>query len=311
MNRRMRRPGARIVPFLPPDLRPFKINGIRKKAGLGEFDNDQSPTPFGSGADRDQYEILPVDLFPRELTERGTGPAGGIPGVTYDRDALVAKIANDTGMLVATQTIDKGLIGRSVTIGTDPVRIIEATYPKAYIIMNPSLIVGGTAAGSLVASALRAVDGNSQADPLGVANYRDLHLFLDVTATTGGTLDIYAQALDPVTLNWADTQLLYSGIAATGTYYANPGSLGLATDLALRWVIAGGSFTFSIGYVLKEGLPGTGAGVGKTLYIGNSGVTVEAGFPLLEGQSRGFFMKENTELWAVANTSLDLRVFEL
>lgn len=311
MRRRILKPNGGRAPFLPPDLRPYNLHGTQKrKQGLGEYDSDQAIVPFG-GSEYDQKEVLPIDLFPRELTDRDITPTGGAMGTPYDSGALVSKIANDTGMLVATQSIDRGLIGRSVTVGTDPVRIIQATYPRAYIIMNPSLIVGGTAVGTIAASALRAVDGNSQADAIGVANYRDLHLFLDVTATAAGTLDVYAQALDPVSLNWADTQLLYSGIATTGTFYANPGSLGLATDLALRWVITGGSLTFSIGYVLKEGLPGTGAGVGKTLYIGNSGVSVEAGFPLLEGQSRAFFMKENTELWAVANTSLDLRVFEL
>jgi len=181
--------------------------------------------------------------------------------------------------------------------------------------MNPSLVVGGTAVGTLVASASRTTNDNTQASPLGVANYRDLHLFLDVTAVAGTTptLNIYSQSQDPTSLNWADTQLLYADIDATGTFYANPGSLGLSTDFALRWEIAGvgADFTFSIGYVLKEGLPGTGAGVGKTLYLGNSGVTVNSGFPLLEGQSRSFYVKENTELWAIANTSLDLRIFEL
>lgn len=315
MKKRIRRSNnnGQIVPFLPADLRPHRLLGTPKRPCLGEFDNDQSPTPFGAGADHDLADQLPIDLFPRDLARPGTYPAGAGPGSSFDKDEYISKIANDTGILVATQTIDRGLIGRSVTVGTSPTRIIQSTYPRAYIIMNPSLIVGGTAVGALVDSAARVTDDSS--DFIGVANYRDMHLFLDVTAVSGTTptLDIYAQALDPVTLNWADTQLLYSGIAATGTYYSNPGSLGLGTDFRVRWVLGGTTpnFTFSVGYVLKEGLPGTGAGVGKTLYIGNSGVSVSAGFPLLEGQSRSFFMKENTELWAVANTSLDLRVFEL
>ena len=304
-------PGGRTVPFLPPDLRPFAMNGTRKKNNLGSFDSDQQPTPIG-GAEYDQNESLPIDLFPKELSDRAATPAGGATGLRYDNDALIAKIANDTGILVATQVIDRGLIGRSVTVGVTPTKIITADYPRAYRIVNPSLIVGGTAVGTLLASGTRTTAGNTQADSIGVANYRDLHLFLDVTAVSGATplLDIYAQAIDPVTLNWADTQLLYSGISATGTFYANPGSLGLSTDFAIRWEITD-SLTFSVGYVLKEGLPGTGAGVGKTIFLGNSGVTVEAGFPLLEGQSIPFFLRENTELYAVANTPLDLRIFEL
>lgn len=140
-----------------------------------------------------------------------------------------------------------------------------------------------------------------------------MHLFLDVTAVPGGgaTLDIFSQALDPVTLKWADVQNIFTGITATGTYYIDIGNLGLATDFAIRWSISAGNFTFSLGYVLKEGLPGTSNGVSKTIYLGNSGVTTTSGYPLLEGQVLPVYLRENTELWAVAAASLDLRIFEL
>lgn len=292
---------------LPPDLNPFKPRNYHNR-GLSDFSQEYDFER--SGIEIEMPEDLPIDLHRRKVTERPGGSAAALAQQGIDKDELIARILYNTDILASVNVLDRGLIGRSVTIGTTPTRIIQSQFLRGYIVMNPSLIVGGTAVGTLLASTTTSVAGNTQSDPLGVANYRDLHLFLDVTSATG-TLDIYAQALDPVTLNWADTQLLYSGIAATGTYYANPGSLGLATDLALRWEITGGPFTFSIGYALKEGLPGTGAGVGKTLYLGNSGVTIESGFPLLEGQSRPFYLKENTELWAVANTSLDLRVFEL
>lgn len=310
--------------FLPIDMHPRNIMDYRQRRqrGLSQASHEKT------GVERDIYEDLPIDLRPRPITEYNAGYGGssqsgldlaskgnGVSVPDNLRDYLLGKIADSTHISAATMVLDRGLIGRSITIGTTPIRIIQSQFLRGYIIMNPSLIVGGTAVGTLVASASRTAAGNTQATPLGVANYRDLHLFLNVTAVAGATptLNIYSQSQDPVSLNWADTQLLYTDIAATGTYYANPGSLGLSTDFALRWEIAGvgADFTFSIGYVLKEGLPGTGAGVGKTLYLGNSGVTVNSGFPLLEGQSRSFFLRENTELWAVANTSLDLRVFEL
>lgn len=290
---------------LPPDLRSFRPKNYRN-GNLSDFSQEYDYEH--TGIEMEMPEDLPIDLHRRRVVERPS-IANGQQGLS--KDELIAKIAYDTNILASINVLDRGLIGRSVTIGTTPTRIIQSQFLRGYIVMNPSLIVGGTAVGTLLASAARAVAGNTQADSIGVANYRDLHLFLDVTVATGTSLDIYAQAVDPVTLNWADTQLLYSGIAATGTFYANPGSLGLSTDFAIRWEVTGGSFTFSVGYVLKEGLPGTGAGVGKTLFLGNSGVTVESGFPLLEGQSRPFYLKENTELWAVANASLDLRVFEL
>lgn len=294
---------------LPPDLKSFRPKNYHN-GNLSDFTQEYDYER--TGVSIEMPEDLPIDLHKRRVIER--------PSIAYgqqglSKDELIAKIAYDTNIIASINVLDRGLIGRSVTIGTTPTRIIQSQFLRSYIIMNPSLIVGGTAVGTLLASALQSANGNTQADSLGVANYRDLHLFLNITAVTGSspTLDIYAQALDPVSLNWADTQLLYSGISATGTHYANPGSLGLSTDFAIRWELGGTTpnFTFSVGYVLKEGLPGTGAGVGKTLFLGNSGVTVESGFPLLEGQSRPFYLKENTELWAVANTSLDLRVFEL
>lgn len=53
MNRRTKRPG-KVVPFLPPDLRPFDMRALRKKpSGLGSYDSDQIPTPFG-GSEYDQ-----------------------------------------------------------------------------------------------------------------------------------------------------------------------------------------------------------------------------------------------------------------
>ena len=260
------------------------------------------------------FEDLPIDLQKYRLTQRRGQTVPGIsPGQAYDRDAILSKIAGDTDILASINVLDKGLIGRAVTVGTTATRIIQAQFLRGYRILNPSTIVGTTAFGTLLTSASRSATGNTQADSLGVANYRDLHLFLNVTAVPGGgaTLDINTQALDPASLNWVSIQNIFTGITSTGTYYANVGSLGLTTDFAIAWTISSGNFTFSIGYVLKEGLPGTSNGISKTIYIGNSGVTTNSGFPLLEGQSLPFFLRENTELWAIAAESLELRIFEL
>lgn len=218
--------------------------------------------------------------------------------------------------LAALNTITRGILGRPITIGTTPVRVIQSQFPKGYIILNPATLLGFTSTGTLLASAARTSNGNTQASSLGVANFRDMHLFLNISAVSGTlpTLTITSQALDPVSSNWADTNVLWDSLNSTGTSYVNIAGLGLASDFALKWVIGGSAtptFTFSIGYVVKDGLPGTAAGVNKTVYLGERDVTTTAGFPLLEGQSRSFVVTENTELWAVASSSLELRVFEL
>ena len=217
--------------------------------------------------------------------------------------------------LAALNTITRGVVGRTVSVSTTATQIIQSQFPKGYIILNPATLLGFTSTGTILASAARTASGNTQSTSLGVANFRDMHLFLDITAVSGTspTLEIVSQAKDPVSGNWAGVNTIWSGLNSAQTAYANIAGLGLASDFAISWVVGGTtpSFTFSLGYVVKDGLPGTAAGVNKTVYLGDRGVTTTSGFPLLEGQSRSFVVTENTDLWAVASSSLELRIFEL
>ena len=217
--------------------------------------------------------------------------------------------------LAALNTITRGVVGRTVSVSTTATQIIQSQFPKGYIILNPATLLGFTSTGTILASAARTASGNTQSTSLGVANFRDMHLFLDITAVSGTspTLELVSQAKDPVSGNWAGVNTIWSGLNSAQTAYANIAGLGLASDFAISWVIGGTtpSFTFSLGYVVKDGLPGTAAGVNKTVYLGDRGVTTTSGFPLLEGQSRSFVVTENTDLWAVASSSLELRIFEL
>jgi hypothetical protein len=63
---------------------------------------------------------------------------------------------------------------------------------------------------------------------------------------------------------------------------------------------------------LKDGLEGTSTGVTQTIFIGGAGVLSTAGYPLLSGQERPFYLMENVQLYAVtASPSLSLNIFEL
>lgn len=212
--------------------------------------------------------------------------------------------------------LSKGFSTRRAAITTTPSRIILSTQPKAYIIINPSLSVGITTTGTILASASRSGSGNTQASSLGVANYMNMHLFLDISVSGGGTIVINTQARDPLSGNWCNTQNdIFSSPSAVGTYYAGIGTLGVTTDFAISWSVSAGSSTFSIGYVLKDGISGDGSGLSRVVYIGsNSGIisgSNSPGFPLLEGDRWPIFVKENTELWAVAATSLNLNIIEM
>lgn len=307
---------------VPADLRRGPIHSVgprgRRRQGVGDIEIISSVDELSNGPQSLPYDAVPVDLLPRLIEEYvrnpdGTLAPGGIP--LSMTDELLRRISIDTGILSSTMVLSRGLLGRTVTITTTPQQIINAQFLRGYILLNPNELTGATAAGTLLASASRGtatadLTGNSSS--LGVANYMEGHFFVNITAVSGGaSIDVILQALDPVSATWFDVQNLVSAAVATGTFYSNVGSIGIATDARVRWAITAGDVTFSVGYVLKNGLIGTSSGISQTIYIGGPGVTTTSGFPLLNGQSQRFFLKENVELWAVAGATLPMKIFEL
>jgi hypothetical protein len=252
-------------------------------------------------------DMLPIDMRPRLVQEYkpgGPGSGGGIEG-------YLAKIARDTDVIQSTLVLDRGLIGRVVTITTTPQRIIRAEFLRGYIFLNPATVAGLTSAGTILALAERS--GTTNSDAQGVANFLEGHFWLDITVAPGGADDvtIRLQALDPASLNYADVQDLMVE-TDVGTFYGSTGQLGLGTDFRIQAIVSGAaSATFSVGFVLKNGLIGTSTGVNQSIFLGGKGVTTVAGYPLLEGKEKGWYFTENTELYAVAAAELPLRIFEL
>lgn len=206
--------------------------------------------------------------------------------------------------------LSRGLNGRSVTVGTTPVLLVDSTYPQSYLVLNPSKTTGLTTTVTGYSGTVNAA-GNSQAFPIGVSGFYAAHYHLDVTAVVG-TWDVIAQSYDGISGKWFDVQTIFSGIAATGQYYSAVGTLGIATDLAFRWVpTAAGSMTFSLASVLKGGLGGSSAGLSQVVYLGNEDVTSVSGYPLLEGNRQAFVIPEGVRLWGVALTNIDIRLFAM
>ena len=230
-------------------------------------------------------------------------------------DFLLQRLVRDADTFLTTLALDRGLIGRSVTVTNTPTRVIQAQFLRGYILVNPTSSIGKASAGSLVASANRAAlaSGNTQASALDVSDYKEVKLFLSITGGTGGVVNVNAQTQDPVSGNWASAQVdVFSSPSAVGTYYANLGTLGVDENFAISWdVSVAGTSTFSIGYILKD--TSVAFGTANAIYLGGPDVTTTAGFSLLEGKDFKFFMKPNAELWAVSNsaTGLTLKVFEL
>lgn len=318
---------------VPVDMRPRRIHSVRsgygpsrttisgrRKSvnGLGDTDIISSIDELSNGPQSLPYDAMPVDLLPRMLEEYVRNPDGSIAPADMPMslaEQLLQKISVDTGIISSTMVLSRGLIGRTILVTTTPQLIINAQFLRGYILLNPNELTGATAAGTLLQSESRGaatanLTGTSSA--LGVANYMEAHFFIDVTAVSGGaSMDIVLQALDPASGTWADVQTLVSGVTTVGSFYASTGAVGIATDARVRWDISAGDVTFSVGYVLKNGLIGTSSGISQTIYIGGPGVSTVSGFPLLNGQSERFFLKENVELYAVANATLPMKIFEL
>ena len=313
---------------VPADMRPYNLtdwrsNIGRRRMGLPEHNGDKNSwvnnlhgTAGGGGPASLPYDLIPIDLHPRIVREYTRGPNGqlipaGGTGMT-PMDQYLQQIANDTNQIASTLVLSRGLLGRVVTVTATPQRIVRADYLRGYIFLNPNTTTGVTTAGTALASESRSGTNNSSA--IGVANFLEGHFWLDVTTAPGGSDDITIrlQALDPVSLNYADVQDLFI-VTATGTSYAATGQIGLGTDFRISAIVSGAaSATFSVGFVLKSGLIGTSAGVSQTIYLGgSSGVSTVAGFPLLNGKDRAFYLKETVELWAVAEASIPMRIFEL
>ena len=221
--------------------------------------------------------------------------------------------------------LTRNFLGRVVNVLTTPTLIHDAARSQNIMITNPafSAISGFLTSTGLHTNQVAVVaGGNTQALPLGVANYLNMHLLLRITAIAAGTTwSFINQVQDPSTLVWADSQVLVAAVTpavvATWTgaeFYANLGAFGVGSQYALRWTLdaGAGAISFTLSYILKVGLPGSSGGISQVVYIGsNSGVQVTSGYPVLEGSEKVFQVAENTQIWGIANIATPIRIFEL
>lgn len=248
---------------------------------------------------------------------RGTCPNPIIPYKTKDVTEYLRpkKKIERASEIAQTTSMDGIILSRpfktvSMDISTSPRIILRPPHPTAYLISNPSLSVGLTTS-HVFFSGTQSAAGNTQASPLGVANYMKMHFHMNVTAVTGDW-DIVFQTRDPNSGNWADSQVIFSNITSVGTYYASIGDFGLVVDAAIRWIPnAAGSITFSVTGTLKDGAPGAGSGLARSIFLGDRNVTPESGYPLFEGQNRIFYLGDEVELWAVSLVDTSVKVFLL
>lgn len=249
------------------------------------------------------YEGLPPDLFPRAIRE-GELRRGPVSTERAKRD-------EPAGYLGEAIFLSRNFVGQTITVTTSPTLLIKESYDWPYIILNPSRSIGLTSSVTALASGV--VSNGATTSSFAVSGVNQVHLIADVTAIGGAaSWDVYSQILDPVSGNWADTQIVFT-LTATGTTYAFPNKFGVGTDMRFRFdrTAGAGTITVSIGTILKEGTGGNNAGLAQVVYLGGPGVSTVSGFPLLEGTYQPFVVGENVELYGVANTNIDIRLFKL
>lgn len=212
--------------------------------------------------------------------------------------------------------ITKAFIGLTVSIGTSATQIVVPDKKRSYLIVNPASETLGSTTDEIIATA-STITANGTSAVIDVAGVEDLHIFFEPTAITG-RWKIWLQAKNPVTGDYADTQLLFdtadADIAANTESYAYVGSHGIASSARFRYEeVSAGSLTFNLGITRKKnvGSLDVSTGVPRTVYLGNSGVTTSSGYPLLEGAQDFFIIDQNVDLHGVAQTTTDLKLFQL
>lgn len=284
-----------------------RVPRVRRAGSLGQVDSE-----FDFGPQPLPIREVPIDLRGRLIHhEAGAGGAGLLPSGAQDLTGLI----NDVHSIAGTLVLRRGLIGRVATITNVASLIInqQEVGGRGYLLLNPAGVVGLTAKGTLISSTNLVGATTLQSGSLGVANYKTAKLFFNVVFNAGvGPVTFDIQTLDPVSGTvWVVSQTI--SMAATGNVYADIGTLGVDTDLSVFVTVpAGTTITFTVGFVLKDGLDGTSAGVTQTIFMGQAGVSTVAGYPLLSGKERAFYIMENVQIFAItAGPTLSLNIFEL
>jgi hypothetical protein len=290
-------------------------NIIKREGTLGQLDmeRDFGPSPL-------PYSEIPPDLLPKYIKEYGSGggssgaPGGG-GGSGQNSFGDLGQIGKDVHSIAGTLSLNRGLLGRLVTVTGTPQLIINAQDPggRGYLLLNPAGTLGLTASGTLISSQTAVGATTVTSGSLGVANYNTARFFIEAVFNVGaGPVTFDLQTRNPVTGTYITSQTIAS-LSATGNLYASVGQLGVDTDLRMFVTVpAGTTITFSVGFVTKDGLEGTSTGVAQTIFIGGPGVASQSGYPILSGKERSFYLNENVQLYAVTGgPSLNLNIFEL
>jgi len=280
----------------------------RRSSSLGQLDSE-----FNFGPRPLSNDDVPIDIQERYIRHDKGGESGAPVGPSGFPD--FTQLFDDVHSIAGILILRRGLIGRTQVITGTPSLIInnQEEGGRGYLLLNPAGVTGRTTSGTVFSTQTLVGATTLLSASLGVANYNTARFFVVATFNAGaGPVTFDLQTADPVTGTYITSQTIFS-LIATGNAYANVGGLGIDVDAKIFVTVPGGtSITFSLGYVLKDGLEGTSAGASQTIFVGQSGVSTISGYPILAGNEKQFYFKENVSLYAVTGgVSLTMNIFEL
>lgn len=196
----------------------------------------------------------------------------------------------------------------TISVKTNSTLVKKATFVEPVMLVNSAKWPNDPAI-PLSLSANVSGTANSESNSIDTLGYKTAQLYLRVSNITG-TWSIFSEQYDRVSKTWAvSAAASFGAITAVGTYF---NTLTLGDKLAFKWNMdVAGSITLTLGVILVDHLGGNQAGINQTIYLGSAGVTTISGIPLHPGKSMNFILAEGVDLYAVAETTLDLRVFTL
>lgn len=265
---------------------------------------DQLNRPLADDLTKFQDTTLDIYRF-QNYDARFNGSDDPLTATDYLK--LLTKTERDR---FALETLGNAFTPFTFTIGTTAVQILAPNKsPRGYLFFNPSqFLTGATLDTTMFPAVVRGAATYTSAT-INVQGLRTARFFLDITASPA-TLQVNVESQDPLTGKWARTQTdIFTGVVATGTYYATIGEIGVDDFLRVVVVQTGAGANWSLTMVNKEAFGSIVSAPG--VFLGNANVTATIGYPILGGQEKRFWLMDNTPLFAVALASTTLKVFQL
>lgn len=270
----------------------------------------------------DIYDV-PVDLRPRPVAGGGAAGDNSVLSRSGNYDVkpmpvspVVFGMAKDIRSLASMSILNRGLIGRSVVVGSSPAPIIECKEERGYLILNPSQVGGTSVVSGTIFNNLSISDISSYpivSSAVACDPYNEIAFFLNITVSGSAELDFRLESNGLLT-GFVDVMSIFS-VNESGSYYNKIGTAGV--DELFRVSIYNITASpFSAVVDLSFTMKGSGglSTSGTSVFIGGPGVSSESGYPILPGMEKSFFIKENVILYAttaVGASPVAVKIFEI